>query len=93
MSVQSSMHAAQAQDEIFSAKKISWLRAGRASRDISKPRNVAAAFVKGGRYQIHASLTSGRMINMVWIYERGCLVHTARDATICDRVRAAYRTR
>ena len=57
-----------------------------ASRDMYKPAATAALFAKGGRYEIHASRTDGRMRDMVWCYVDGVLAHEGVDAETCRRV-------
>lgn len=85
-------------DAIFSApaKKLGARRQAATSRDMCKPANTAALFAKGGRYEIHASRTTGRMRDMVWVYKDGALAHSGVAADAClkvieavDRINAA----
>lgn len=77
-----------AKSVIFSAseRKLGVRRQAATSRDMRKPASTAALFVKGGRYEIHASRTDGRMRDMVWCYVDGVLAHEGADAETCRRV-------
>ena len=65
---------------------------GSTGRSISKPRNVVGVFARprggGARFQIHASRTNGRMVDMIWVYDSGVLVHEERAPEICAEVLA-----